>query len=189
MIPCSVDTSKYSDKKLSLVADGFLGEIRININAEKCRIEVQYVMIMKANLPDNHVGNLPYLYNYLGYLANETQNSRDNSNGTGIINPAYVNKGVLPADISTYGFAAFYAPNGLSNGTTKTDYFYARFDKWQPLSEEGYNNLLTTNTFQVIDAAPYMEKDSETNTFSINTEKANLNGTIVKTYKFTVKEK
>jgi hypothetical protein len=184
-----VDTTKYADKILLLSADDFKGEIRIAVNSEKCRMEVQYVMIMKADLPDNHVEILPYLYNYLGYLDKENQTARSNSNGTGIINPAYVNKGVLPADISTYGFAAFYAPNGLSNGTTKTDYFYARFERWQPLSEEGYNNLLLINTFSIIDAAPYMEKDSATNTFSINTEKANLNGEIVKTYKFTVKEK
>ncbi len=185
---CAEYAEKYDNKVLKITGEGIKGTIGLTANVEECRIVVIYHFLMQVDLPENPYKEYSSQYNYIGLLHSPEETGRESSYGTGYIAAGYVNKDALPEDNFTTSMHDFYAPLELANQLNVTSTFFQASERWYDLTDEGYAEILTKTVYDFIDGKPYIVEDNSNgySSYSIDIEKAEEKGKIVKTFTFKV---
>jgi hypothetical protein len=187
---CLENSQKYNGRVLNIKGDNIIGKIYLAGNSKDCRLEAYYLLRMKANLPENNIDQLPYLYNYTGIMGNSENLERKMLRSTGVISTVENITSIFPTDLTnSSAIATFYNPT-QSSGLTKTSEFYNHFSVWNDLNEEGYQEIFKDNWYGIIDLKPYSIKKQEEvgYSYSSDTQKAVKDGNIVLEFKYIISE-
>lgn len=190
---CVANAKLYNGKVLKLKGEGFLGKAEVFANTEKCRLEVYYVMFFNAGLAPNAIDQMTWKYNYTGLMKKDSIKDRRYYRTTGSITIVEANAGKLPESAKDFQKTSlFYRPTPTNAwNELETTNFYNTFSIYQDLTDEGYRDLFNYNWFGVVDLKPYTTKVDTGNggfEYKTDTESAEINGNIVKEFKFSVKE-
>lgn len=188
---CKPYITKYDNKLLKISGEGLIGQVAIKIDPQNCKIQGYYVATFSSNLAQNpdtsFYGSPPY--NYIIRMHKPSDTSRG-YNDYGALSPVYANAGTLPAPFTeSQALASFYRPQGTPDGPTNNFYWHYKIET--NFSEARYNQIFTDNVFEVVDGLPFMESKDEGNgmkSYSINHDRAEKEGKIVKTIDLTISE-
>lgn len=188
---CKPYISKYDGKILKITGEGLVGQVAIKIDPSACRIKGYYVATFTSDIAQNpdtsFFGSPPY--NYIIRMHKPSDTSRGN-NDYGALSPVYANAGVLPAPYTeSQALAEFYRPQGTPDGPTNNFYWHYTIDT--NFSEARYQQIFTDNVFEVVDGLPFIESKDEGDgikSYSINHDRAEKEGKIVKTIDLTISE-
>ncbi len=188
---CKPYIAKYDNKLLKISGEGLVGQVAIKIDATNCRLKAYYVATFSSDLaqnPDTSFYGSP-LYNYIIRMHKPSDTSRG-YNDYGALSPVYANAGSLPAPYTeSQALATFYRPQGTPDGPTSNFYWHYTIDT--NFSEGRYQQIFTDNVFEVVDGLPFMESedmDNGTKSYSINHDRAEKEGKIVKTIDLKISE-
>jgi len=189
---CKPFFDKYNNKVLKISGDNTIGSIGIKISPNDCQFSARYIITMNATLADNPIDSIAIssYYNYVNNLHKSSETTRGHY-GVGVLSQVTQNVMTLPdpfltsQQISEY----YYVPSG--NGALHTSSFYWSYERSGNFSQDKYQEMLDNNVFEIINGLPYMEKTSYGEnqfSYSIDQEKAEKEGTIVKTINLTISE-
>lgn len=187
---CKPIIEKYNNKILKISGDGLTGTVGLKIDAGNCRIKGQYIVTFKSELgqnPGNFDGSA--LYYYMIRMHKPGDDSRG-YNDYGAISPVLTNKGVLPDPFAgNQEIAQFYRALGMPDQAT--DQFYFTYTIDTDFSEARYQQILSDVVFEAVDTNPYIVVTDEGDgmkTYSVDHDKAEKEGRIVKTINTTITE-
>lgn len=188
---CKPLYDKYNNKVLKISGDNAIGSIGINLTSD-CQLSAKYILTFNANLPENPIPELPgsILYNYVTNLHTSAQTERGHY-GHGSLSIVRQNTMTLPnAFASSKDVSEYYRLSTQPNNTPANSFYWTN-EKIGNFSESRYQEILGNNVFEVVDGLPYMEKEDLGNngfSYSVDTEKAEKDGKIVKTINLTISE-
>ncbi len=190
---CEANAQLYNGKVLSLEGDGLKGRAEVVANTEKCRLEVYYVIYFNTALSPNAFDSYTWKYNYAGLMKKDSIKERKYYRSTGVITIVEANAGKLPESAKDFQKTSlFYRPKSTTAwNDLETTHFYNSFSVYQDLTDAGYRDLFNYNWFGIVDLKPYTSKKDTGNggfEYVTDTEKAEIDGNIVKEFKFTVSE-
>lgn len=188
---CKPYIAKYDGKILKITGEGLVGQVAIKIDPNACRIKAYYVATFTSNIAQNpdtsFFGSPPY--NYIIRMHKPSDTSRGN-NDYGALSPVYANAGVLPAPYTeSQVLSEFYRPEGTPDGPTSNFYWHYNIDT--NFSEARYQQIFTDNVFEVVDGLPFIEVTDHgdgVKGYSINHDRAEKEGKIIKTIDLTISE-
>lgn len=188
---CKPFIAKYDNKLLKISGEGLVGQIAIKIDATNCKLKGYYVATFTSDIPQNpdtsFYGSPPY--NYIIRMHEPSDTSRGD-NDYGALSPAYANAGTLPAPFTeSQALSTFYRPQNTPDGPTNNFYWHYTIDT--NFSEDRYQQIFTDNVFEVVDGLPFIETTDEGNGikgYSINHDRAEKDGKIIKTINLTISE-
>lgn len=187
---CKPYYEKYNGKVLKVNSDGLEGTIAIKIDASNgCKLLGWYNVLLSYGLPANNytrdIG--PPAYNYVVLLRPNETDKRTKYDGYGALMGAYKNVTQLP-DVYAEGRerSALY-----SDGAQRTDtrYFYWGYKIDTDFTESRYNEIFKDKVLQIVDGLPYIEEEAQADggySWGVNTDKAAVDGTIVKSYTLSI---
>ncbi|MEI6462803.1 MAG: hypothetical protein WCO33_04020 [bacterium] len=188
---CKPLIDKYNNKVLTITDNNLKGSIGIKIDSD-CKYTARYIITFNAVLATNPITDFPggAQYTYENNLHNASQTERGHY-GVGVLSIAKQNFMQLPDPFSTSTkVAEFYRnPTDYSNGTSNN--FYWSYERMGNFSMDRYNAMLTDNVLEVVDGLPYMVKEPSSSggfSYSVDSERAEKEGKIVKTFNMTISE-
>jgi hypothetical protein len=186
---CQPYYDQYNNKVFSITGSGIQGSIGLTIDLDGCTLESRYIILVDTDLAKNKYDGLSDLYNYLGYNYKSSTTTRSTDLGTGLVAPAYKNTGNLPDAFATTSAVSTYYGTADSDTKATSSWFYNTYSIKRTYSAAEIQTLLDTNTFEIIDSTPYIEKTELTKgnfSYSINETAAYLNGTVAKSFSYNV---
>jgi hypothetical protein len=177
---------------LKISGDNTVGSIGIKM-ASDCTFSARYIITFNATLAQNPINDIAISnnYNYVNNLHKSTETTRGHY-GIGALSLVNQNALTLPSPYATaQEISAFYRNQADQSVIYNATSFYWSYEKTGNFSTTKYQEMLDNNVFEVVDGLPFMEKTSysdNTVSYSIDQERAEKEGTIVKTIKLTITE-
>jgi hypothetical protein len=189
---CKTLYDKYNNKVLKISGDSTVGSIGIKLTTD-CKLSARYIITFTGALPENPIPSLAVsnYYNYVNNLHKDSETARGHY-GVGSLSPVTQNALKLPDPFSSSQVVAEFYRDQTNVGTVpKTSSFYWSYEKIGDFTQAKYQEMLDNNVFEVVDGLPYMETTALAgggNSYSIDQEKAEQEGTIVKSIRLTITE-
>jgi hypothetical protein len=178
----------YNNKVLNISSDGLQGTIGIKIDMTSgCKLHSYYNVLLSQNLPQNpYSRDIGPSYHYTVMLRSQNQQERTQYDGYGSLSPAYKNFTSMPDPFS--GGATRSQLYSQGSTATETRYFYWGYEVDTNFSEARYQEILDSTKLEIVDGTPFIEEKQEDTgwSYTINDDRAAVEGTIVKTYTLTI---
>ena len=190
---CKPYFDKYNDKVLKISGDNIVGSIGIKITPQDCQLSARYIITFNAELSQNPSSDplaSATKYNYTVNLHKTSQTERGDY-GVGALSLVRQNPMTLPSAFSDSKVVSEYYRQPMDTNNGPTSSFYWSYEKIGTFSQARYQEMLDINVLEVVDGLPFLEKTAYANgtfSFSINHEKAEKQGNIVKTFNLTISE-
>lgn len=189
---CKPFYDKYNNKVLKISGTDIVGSIGIKINPDDCKLSGRYIFALTAALPANPIPEIAVssYYNYVNNLHKSTETVRGHY-GVGVLSQATQNTMTLPDPFSTSQQVSTFYRNQTDYAVHQGTSFYWSYESMGYFSQERYQAMLDNNVFEIVNGLPYMDKETSASggfSYSIDQEKAEVDGTIVKTFNMTISE-
>lgn len=189
---CMPYVEQYDGKVLNISGENLIGSVGISIDPEDCKLIGRYIITFTTDLPENPeeriVGGYPY--NYI-VLLRESSNAERKYSGSGVLSVVRRNGMSLPdAFADSISISEYYVePGTYYDGESNN--FYWTYEISTNFSEERYEKIFKEVYFDIVDGLPFIEVTDEGDGFtssSINHDRAEVEGDIVKSFKLTISE-
>jgi hypothetical protein len=189
---CKPYAEQYDGKVLNISGENLIGSIGISIDPEECRLIGRYIITFTADLPENPEERIAggYPYNYIVLLRGSSNAERKYSGG-GVLSVVRRNGMSLPDAFSdSISISDYYMESGTYyDGGSSNFYWTYLIDT--DFSKDRYEKIFKEVYFDIVDGLPFIEVTDEGDGFtssSINHERAEIDGDIVKSFKLTISE-
>ncbi len=189
---CKPYAEQYDGKVLNISGENLIGSIGISMDPEECKLIGRYIITFTTDLPENPeeriVGGYPY--NYI-VLLRESSNAERKYSGSGVLSVVRRNGMSLPdAFADSISISEYYVEPGTYYDGESIN-FYWTYEINTNFSEERYEKIFKEVYFDIVDGLPFIEVTDEGDGFtssSINHDRAEVEGDIVKSFKLTISE-